>query len=829
MVFFVLLLIPKVKKFELIQFQKTPEKPTVAAVLHQTRQLTSNPEFQSLHWIGLYCPQTETCLLLPNEELATTSPKNSPSNSSSRRSSSDKKQRSSTDSSKDPEDVVLQSPANTKAEETPPKKKPDPPSTQEEDSPAGTGTLEAEDLTETQNEDSTSHDEKKEDILSPSSVQTSDFPSPTASTAPTEPAIVSPEKSSEDKPNELKVETSEQVEEEEDKEPSDNEKEGEEEGDDDDKEDEDQDSYDPDQDESEIIPLEDLGLLLVAVPHGYKLKHVQKQAKKITDSPAFRILTQGQSMERPKKTPLELELEALKNASKAKQMTQQLQQHHKKNELSTAAYQLQLDDLEQRRQKRLSNAPAVGNPSPDSHGLSPLDQFRVQQSQQSKKAREHEQQVKASQAHHLDTSGRLSVTSNTVPKGPQKRSSSSSLEKADVSSSSLKETEIVASSDYQEIQDRLEASASPQESESASPSSKPKFTPTNFDAHGLSPLDQLRVQQNQQKAQQRQREQEWKPGYIDRDALKEEEEELKEFPENPFVASLEDDHEDPPVSSAEARQKELQAKKEAELEALKAVGDVQSKSKSYATKEQEPRPVTRSTSLTHRNRATKTIVTTSIADHDDNERPALTSSKSAQGLLEDTGDRLSASLHYIPPVDSKATTTTLSSSLSELKELQGLGLAKSLTTQFTESAQRNAETTEAFRAQQRDLEARKSKTTPFAVNRNSGCLSAADTTQLEFSKQKKKERVKEREAMGYYQTRKEGDTEDAPREWKTKGQVLTTQGTGKKDEKEWQATEEAKTSSATYHGTNTTTTGNKPKEAATAQAAVVSYNRIIKA
>jgi len=134
--------------------------------------------------------------------------------------------------------------------------------------------------------------------------------------------------------------------------------------------------------------------------------------------------------------------------------------------------------------------------------------------------------------------------------------------------------------------------------------------------------------------------------------------------------------------------------------------------------------------------------------------------------------------------------------MHELEQLRGLGLTKSLTTQFTDTVKANEEQTQAHLAQLKDLETRKANTKAFEPALNS-ILSAADAQQLQYSKWKKEDRQKERETMGYYQSYK-GDTGGAnEKAWKTTGQVLTTMGQANDStatKKEWVAPQDGTTS-----------------------------------
>ena len=78
MPFYVLLLRPQIKKFELIQFAKNPEKPSVESVMEQTMKSASHPDLKAQEHIGFFCPSTHTQILLPQYKnptsIATSAP-----------------------------------------------------------------------------------------------------------------------------------------------------------------------------------------------------------------------------------------------------------------------------------------------------------------------------------------------------------------------------------------------------------------------------------------------------------------------------------------------------------------------------------------------------------------------------------------------------------------------------------------------------------------------------------------------------------------------------------------------------------------------------------
>ena len=154
-----------------------------------------------------------------------------------------------------------------------------------------------------------------------------------------------------------------------------------------------------------------------------------------------------------------------------------------------------------------------------------------------------------------------------------------------------------------------------------------------------------------------------------------------------------------------------------------------------------------------------------------------------------------------------------------MEELKGLGLATSLKSQITDTVKDNEVKSHAYQEQQRDLEERKSKTTAFRASQNQ--LSAADATQLEYSKKKREERVKEREALGYYQKYRGEQllptSDDQQKDWKKKGEVHTTIGASTQvTTKEWEAPpEEGKMEVSKPPNLITTSTGSmKPQSTA---------------
>jgi hypothetical protein len=107
-----------------------------------------------------------------------------------------------------------------------------------------------------------------------------------------------------------------------------------------------------------------------------------------------------------------------------------------------------------------------------------------------------------------------------------------------------------------------------------------------------------------------------------------------------------------------------------------------------------------------------------------------------------------------------------------------MGLAQAVKSKIVQVQQNNLQKTMEYQQQQQDLEQRKSKPSSFSslpVN-YSASLSAADTTLLQITKQKQELRQKERETLGYFTSRPGNNDLGNPKDWKTKGQVVTTMG-----------------------------------------------------
>lgn len=291
MPFFVLLLTPKVKKFELIHFQKTPEYVTVQVLLHQIIQLTQNVEFQEQQHIGFYCPKTKQQLLLGNIDC-------------------------------------------------------------KEDASVATGSTDKE---STDNYDPT----KSIEETTSTNVTGDGNPCPTTLSS-------SSNKETTDSyqiPTEISTTASS---------PSNNTV-----------------TMDP------VLDLESLGQILVAIPKDYKMSRIIKQANKILDSPAFRLLT-ANSLEQAENTTVAQELEQLKQQSLTTNVSQFLNEQVTYNQQATALHQEQQLDLEKRRISPKATAP-------DTHGLSPLDAMRVAQNQQKAAARQQERMTLQQYQRHLDT------------------------------------------------------------------------------------------------------------------------------------------------------------------------------------------------------------------------------------------------------------------------------------------------------------------------------------------------------------------------------------------------------------------------------------------
>lgn len=322
---FVLLLLPQVRKFELIQFQRIPEGATLLGLLQQVKQRSSNPEFQELNYVGLYCPKTEQKLLLPttaDDSAANHSTTNNPEAGLT---------------------IVVEEDENTdtnihrdekKASSCPPATTPKTPKMAPE---------------------------------TPQSAVTADFPSPGSQA-----------------PDQIQTASMPPI-------PT---------------------------DVSPVLNLQDLGQLLVAIPEGHKLSHVQKQCDKIISSPAFGILTNGMDLGKSGKTSLQEELEQIQQQKLAKTVAESLSQQQATNLQSNQAYEQQAKDLEARKAKSSSPHTGDGNTTfrPDAHGLSPLDQMRVEQNQRKAVEREQKRAALNPCASHpvVDTMDATATTTPTI-------------------------------------------------------------------------------------------------------------------------------------------------------------------------------------------------------------------------------------------------------------------------------------------------------------------------------------------------------------------------------------------------------------------------------
>ena len=345
---FVLLLIPKVRRFEVIQFHRIPEGATVNGVLEQVKQRSNNPEFSDISFVGLYCPKTETELLLSPSSPTAASAKNrrprpslpndltTPRIDDALLSTENKSAAAAAAAiTADPIPSTITDVNSTKKHGTEPE--PCPPTTPQTQS-----------TTPETPQSANSEPFPSPGSQAPSNILTSagDFP----------PATITIDES----------------------------------------------MLSPPVDTSPILDLSGLGQLLVALPEHHRLKEIMKQCHKIMSSPAFGILTNGiDFLNQSGNSQIRQELQSIQDQKLAQTLSETLTQQHEQNHEINKAYEDQAKDLEAR---KAAAAAAVTvstitptsadaragtyTSRPDQHGLSPLDQMRVQQNQQRAAERE---------------------------------------------------------------------------------------------------------------------------------------------------------------------------------------------------------------------------------------------------------------------------------------------------------------------------------------------------------------------------------------------------------------------------------------------------------
>ena len=344
---FVLLLIPKVRRFEVIQFHRIPEAATVNGVLEQVKQRSSNPEFSDITFVGLYCPKTETKLL------------SSPSLNGDK-SEHEVAAPAASANSRRPR-PTLQGDLTT------------PPIDDADPIPLSTTDMNStpKNLAETEPCPPTTPQTQSTTPETPQSANSEPFPSP-GSQAPSTVNMMGTTPVADFPPATITIQEMTL--------PS------------------------PPVDTSPILDLSQLGQLLVAIPEQHRLKEIMKQCHKIMSSPAFGILTNGiDFLNQSGNSQLRQELQSIQEQKLAQTVSETLTQQHEQNQEINKAYEDQAKDLEARKAAAAATAAAtisIISPTtadarattftsrPDQHGLSPLDQMRVQQNQQRAAERE---------------------------------------------------------------------------------------------------------------------------------------------------------------------------------------------------------------------------------------------------------------------------------------------------------------------------------------------------------------------------------------------------------------------------------------------------------
>ena len=780
------------KKFELIQFQKAPENPSVESVMEETTKSIQNPEFKLQSHIGFYCPKTGKEILLPegyqqpprieilNDNDNNEEEQKQPQNDKSAATVSEQQEDEKATPAEDPPGIEMteqENPSQTaeldtsmvqeeeKKEEEVRQEKPlastEQPQKLDDDDFA--------DTTDPKSVEEQMHDDDGESGNNVSAESADKSPEDSASggegTAETE--ISTPSLQEESKPEE----ESEMAEKEQEKEevimrgtkPSE----------------EDSQSSTTNagapkdgkktETKQKENPFDDVGPILVAIPKGYTLKEVSSLARMILQSPSFAILTVGNSVEQVENMTVEQELAQLKEKAVASVVSERLSNKATLNELSSKLNEKHDQDLEKRRKKRMENS-AKTISKPDQHGLSPLDAMRVAQNQQKAASKQKATQITGAST---DSLGLSPLDAMRVAQNQQKAAS------------------------WKKANTHARAST---------------------DSHGLSPLDAMRVAQNKQKEAARQKERETREQYQRQSSSNSllPSEEIGDS-SKPDVVVVEEDvtsKKEMFVASSLEKRQSLKEKKEAELEAIRQQrsspvaikkhfvakeSSAEMKKASFGKQKENELAALRGKGFAKSWKPSGSVPNSPTPSRKENMMPPKVSSSRSIGdskvLRQSSLFENTSSSHggEVPPKMVKQ------NSNSELEELRGLGLAKSVKNQFTEFALENKKKTEEHLAQERDLEERKAKTSEFQASRNA--LSAADQKALSVTKFKKEDRAKDQKALGYHRdydgiegTQATG--EEANKDWKTTGKVHTTQGQDKSSTKEWDAPEQDKMKAA---------------------------------
>ena len=434
MPFYILLLRPDVKQFELIKFARHPEKiPSGKILLEQTLKSASHPEFLAQQHDGFYCLETKKEILFADEEKGNKKIKKKRNKKQIKKITSEttaccvSKEDEDEKNKEQQEKIVHLEDKNSTTTKTEEDKELTQNQQQEQQQPEPEEDAEDRLLASLLEDD---EEEKEED---------------SAAAAAAEDGVVAAETTNVDDPDVTREpeEFSEAANEE-------------------DHEDEESEENDGTEEE-ENHPFATIGPILVAIPTGFPIQQVDQMSRVIMASSSFQILTTGDDIlnKIENTSTTQQELEELHRLAKTTIGTEQfIAQHITANARSNEAYEQQVQDLEDRRTKGAktrrssssSFASTTGSPSshgvgggwdgsldlcssfpspnaartsiivaprpsvsrPDTHGLSPVDAMRVAQNQQRSQARQNEQATK--QQYQLFNSSASSFGSSSSPR-----------------------------------------------------------------------------------------------------------------------------------------------------------------------------------------------------------------------------------------------------------------------------------------------------------------------------------------------------------------------------------------------------------------------------
>jgi len=359
---FVLLLIPKLRKFEVIQFQRIPEGATIQGVIQQVKQRSNNPEFVDVEFVGLYCPKTETELILsrsndshgvPTAVVASDETNSIPTTVPTIVIDPDGIHSNDLSITESPNKIAVEVESNmTKPVSFSTLSQLVPPSTPQTQSTAPATPQSLASFVDDSPSPTSSTSTPGLEGLPPPSSSSNILVVDTTTTKTTMEDIseihsLPTPKSTEAVTDETTTPTT----------PS-------------------------SMDTSPILDLSKVGELLVAIPKDHPLRDIKKQCHKILSSPAFGVLTGGINfLQQTGNSTIRQELQQIQNQKLTQNVSKTLTEQHTQNLESNKAYEDQAKDLEARKKAAAALSPTSNIWRPDQHGLSPLDQMRVQQNQ----------------------------------------------------------------------------------------------------------------------------------------------------------------------------------------------------------------------------------------------------------------------------------------------------------------------------------------------------------------------------------------------------------------------------------------------------------------